>query len=211
MATLFMAQGLERDRMLAAVAYHLPNQVVIIRNKRDISAELSRKVEKNLSAVKKKSSQFPVNISWNEVWVDFFSPVNALVDLYEQISSAEDARIDISSGNKLITIVLFLIASDLGLKVTYSTASSYKGIPGYGRLMEIPKIPVDLGLDIRFLKVLRRRDRWDSLTELAKRAFGRSDKSAIMSVARKLEPLEELGLVDIRRKGRRKFVEVTRV
>ncbi len=208
MPTLFIAQGLEEDRILAAIFHHLPTKVVIIRNRSDVSDKLTKEVERIISRVKKEARRLPSSPTWEEIWVDFFSPIEALIIIHSAMSKEEDVRVDISSGNKVVSTVMYVLASDLGADVTYSTASEYGKTPTYGRLVALPRLPLDLGIDLEFLSILTSRRRWESLSELAEAFLGRSDKASVISVSRKLEPISELGLVRVRRKGKRKIVEV---
>ena len=136
--TLIVAQGLELERILAAISKHGPRKVIILRNKKDVSDKLASIIEKLIKILKDQafSRQYGIRlyptleeIDSDNYKVDFFNLPEVIASIHkivqEETKKGNEVVIDISSGNKIIAIAMFLVAMHNQLQVTYCVASKY--------------------------------------------------------------------------------------
>lgn len=238
MKVLLVCQGLERERILAAISVHAPSKVIVLRSQKDVTPELRKEVERHIKALKKEifpekeRSPYPFvyEVDAENYKVDFFDLAEALTDICaivkKEIDQGNEVAIDVSSGNKIIAIALFLGGQIFRVPITYCTAGKYASMkPGKGEKEEVPpmqiafsaKEKVELPLlpltleDIHFdiLKVLDKEERVPSVTELIELLGKRPTKSEIVSTSRKLEELANFGYIIKQRIGRSTRIRIT--
>ena len=238
MKVLVVCQGLERERILAAVSVHAPSKVIILRSHKDVTPKLHDEVEKHIRALKKeifpekepRPFPFVYELDAENCRVDFFDLAKALTEICviikEERDKGNDVEVDISSGNKIAAIALFLAAQIFRIPVTYCTAGKYASmrerkeekeeIPpmeiafSAKEKVDLPSLPLTLE-DVHFdiLKVLSREGGVPSVTELIKLLGREPNKSEIVSTSRKLEELANFRYIDKRRIGRSTKIRIT--
>lgn len=238
MKVLIVSQGLERERILAAISVHAPSKVIILRSHKDVTPELHKEVEAHIKAIEneifpeKGRSPFPfVNeVDTKKCKVDFFDLSKALTEVCsvvkKEIEKGNDVAIDVSSGNKIVAIVLFLTAQIFRIPVTYCTAGRYASMRSSKKEKEevppmeiafsarekvdLPLLPLTLQ-DVHFdiLRVLAQKERIPSVTELIELLGKKPTKSEIVSTSRKLEELANFGYIIKRRIGRSTRIRIT--
>jgi len=238
--TLIVAQGLERERIIAAVSLHSPNKLIILRSKKDITEELKKYVDRHIMILKDeilpkegKTNVYPFLLEIDDQKkVDFFDLPSAISEIdsivKKEISEGKDVAVDISSGNKIINIALFIVAQRYGLKVTYCAAGKYASMKEGISLEEtnpeqiafsvkehydIPRIPINIEpIPINVLKALETLGgEVDSIIKLARVLYSKNDvgKREHISISRKLDVLLEYGYVTKRRRGRKYIISIT--
>ncbi len=240
--TLLIAHGLEMDRLLAGLYLHSPTRMVIIRSRGDASEELTIQVDKVISGfreflgsdVGQKIYPFLDPAQITEHRVDFFSVPAAFAEISElakvEIRGGREVRIDVSSGNKIAAIALFLVGQQYNLYTTYSTPRGYdvgklpsdsKGISA--RLEDIqavvahsirdyvviPRLPLRIEqVDFRVLAAINDAGpEGISLTGLARKLGDnyhrpRSAKAELVRLSRVCDALVEWGYINRFRGGR---------
>ena len=168
--TLILAQGLELDRLLAAVNKHGANRILIIRNKRDLTEKLKEIIqrllehfERELFSEKDGFRPFPsvIEMDSKSYETDFFNLPEATSLVYsvvqKELKMGNDVAIDVSSGTKIMAIAMFLAAQFSGVPVSYCIASRYSveetpiTIPkraqiaaSSGKAYDVPRFPLKL-------------------------------------------------------------------
>lgn len=239
MKTLIVAQGLERERILAAISLHSPNKLVILRSKKDVTKELEKFIDKHIETLKKllfppkeRMKFFPFLLEIDDTTrVDFFDLTSAIAEINakikDELSRGNEVSVDISSGNKIIIIALFIVAQMYGLKVTYCSAGKYASMReesieevepdqiafSVRERYEVPRIPLKLErIPVEVLVKLKEMGgKVDSIKTLAEKLNPgmKIGKSEIIETSRKLEALEAYGYVVKRRRDRSVVVEIT--
>jgi len=168
--TLILAQGLELDRLLAAVNKHGANRILIIRNTKDLTEKLGDIIQKLIADLeeilfseKDGFKPFPsvTEVDSKSYRTDFFNLPEAISSVYslvqEELKKGNDVAIDISSGTKIMAVAMFLAAQFSGIPVSYCIASKYSiedtpiTMPkraqiaaSSGRAYDIPLFPLQL-------------------------------------------------------------------
>ncbi len=192
-----------------------------------LEQEIIRKTEDGF-----KAYPFVVEVVANKYRVDFFDVVKAIVDIdiiiNEETKNGNEIAVDISSGNKIISIALFIAAQINKLPVTYCKAGGYaplkrdknKRIKEKARPDEIA-FSVKGKVDIPLLPLVIKKLPYDILESLSEikysssisdliRKMGKEDtKSEILSTSRKIEELEKYGYVIVNRAGVKKELRIT--
>jgi hypothetical protein len=145
--TLIVAQGLERERILAAVNLHSPTKLIILRNTEDletIKADVKVTIEKVMVDLSTKSRDglplFPllntngkVNIESEHHSCNFFDLCQSLEKtsslIQSELNRGAHVVVDISSGVKIISIAMYLAATLNGVRASYVIAGKY-GVQG---------------------------------------------------------------------------------
>jgi hypothetical protein len=230
MRTLIVSQGLERNRILAAVSIHAPNKVVFMRNTNESSDQIHREVEAHLDTVKKTLlarkrgfNPYPFVHELEDAECDFFDVVDAYTVVSEKIQkervAGAEVAVDVSAATKTLGIAMFLAAQANRAPVTYCKAAKY--ITSKRRRSEgdeivlsakepvfLPQLPITI--EPLAFGLLEKLDRpAGSITELIVRMGRKASKSELLSTARRLEKLEENGYVVVKREGKRKSITVT--
>ncbi len=240
--TLLIAHGLEMDRLLAGLYLHSPSRMVIVRSRGDASEGLTAQVDKVISEFRALlSSDFgqkvypfldPAQII--EHRVDFFSVPAAFAGISElvqdEIRAGREVQIDVSSGNKIAAIALFLAGQRYNLYTTYSTPWGYdvgklptdsRGISERWEDVQavvahsirdyvvIPRLPIRIEeVDYRTLAMIcDAGPEGTSLTALAKKLSENPHEATIgkadlVRISRVCDALEEWGYIDRFRRGR---------
>lgn len=239
---LIVAQGLEYERILAAISIHHPTKLIILRSEQDASINLRKRVNKIVDGIVKhiQSPQgrlmypFITQIHHNKYHINFFNLTKAISQIDRIIETEKQAgntiAADLSSGNKIIAIALYICCTLRGIQSTYCVAGKYApGIqehkPGevsdlraesisfsvttHEELSELPlkvsKVPFEI-----LKKVIDQKGEINSIKTLAELLKGESvSQSDIVKVSRHVETLEELGYVQRQRKGRKVAIKVT--
>lgn len=236
MKVLVVCQGLERDRILAAISVHAPSKVIVLRSHKDVTPMLHDEVEMHIKALKKeifpeknpRPFPFVYEVDAENYRVDFFDLTKALTEICAIIKKERDrgneVEVDVSSGNKIVAIALFLASQIFRIPATYCTAGKYASMKMRRQRETLPmqiafstKEKVDLPLlpltleDVHFdiLKVLSREGIVPSVTELIELLGREPNKSEIVSTSRKLEDLGNYGYIAKRRIGRSTRVRIT--
>lgn len=240
MKTLIVAQGLERERILAAISLHSPDRLVILRSKRDVTKELDEFIDKHIEALKKelfppedKVRYFPFLLEVDDTTrVDFFDLTSTIAEvdakIKDELSQGNEVSVDISSGNKIVIIALFIVAQVHGLRVTYCSAGKYASMRekkveeaappeqiafSVRERFEIPRIPLELEkIPVEVLiGLVEMGGKAESIKKLAEKLKPdkKIGKQEIIETSRKLELLEEYGYVVKKRRGRNVVVEIT--
>ena len=118
---LIVAQGLEYERILAAISLHHPTKLIILRSISDVSDNLRERVDKIIKGIVKMilSPQGHHAFPWitneskiHEYQVDFFDLTKAIVQIDQIITAEKKAcntvTIDLSSGNKITCLALYI-------------------------------------------------------------------------------------------------------
>jgi hypothetical protein len=209
---LIVAQGLERERILAAVSYHSPTKLIILRNTEDVKA-VHDQIEKVLDQIKSdlsiKSSDgiplFPLlrDIDDKHERCNFFDLFECMtkIDLLIKQEKEKGATVvaDISSGNKIIAIALYLVAAMNNVPVTYFIAGKYAeaeglaeqyaySVRGQRRVFTLPLLIKPIHFDI-----LEKLDSLGGYAESAIALTDKKDKKNSISIARRLRTLETMG------------------
>jgi len=239
--TLIVAQGLERERIIAAISIHSPTKLIILRSKHDATESLTKHINKHIELLKKalfsqksgiKLYPFLLEIDDTKK-VDFFNLPAAIAEIdaivKNEINQGREVAIDISSGNKIVNIALFVVAQKYGLRVTYCVAGKYASmnqeelseetIPeqiafSVREQYEIPRLPIKIEkIPVDVLKALEEiGGKAASITTLAKKLYSSQKeigKREIISVSRKIDILAEYGYVIKKRKGREFTISIT--
>lgn len=238
--TLIVAQGLERERIMAAVSLHSPNKLLILRSKKDVTEELKRHIDRHILILKNellpkkgKINPYPFLLEIDDQKkVDFFDLPSAIseIDLIvrNEISDGKDIAVDISSGNKIINIALFIVAQRYGLRVTYCAAGRYASMKenifseetdleqiafSVKENYEIPRIPINIEpIPLEILKALKNLNgRVESILDLAKKLYPSKNigKREHISISRKIDVLLEYGYISKRKRGRKYIISLT--
>jgi len=234
MRTLIVAQGLEYERILAAVNIHSPNKVIMLRSKKDVTPELSQQIEKHISRVKEyifsernglRLFPFIREVDADSHHIDFFDIPSAMAEIVSiiknEIAQKNQVSVDISSGNKVVAIALFLASQLLDIPITYCTAGKYASMNNtYDSLKQIAfsvqkslnlqKLPLSLmPVSWDILKRLSQVDEIGSMSELLLLMKREKNKSNLITISRQLELLSNLGYISQAFKGRGKRVRIT--
>jgi len=240
--TLLIAHGLEMNRLLAALYLHAPSRMVIVRSHEDASEELTEQVDQVVSEFRdflgsdlgRKIYPFLDPEQIVERRVDFFSVPRAFAEISEivkdELRERREVHIDVSSGNKIAAISLFLVGQQFNLFTTYSTPWGYKvdNLPGNARSISerledvqavvahlirdyivIPRLPLRIeAIDFEALgEINEAGPEGISLTGLAQRLSGadrspRPSKADLVRLSRVCDSLVEWGYIDRFRRGR---------
>lgn len=236
MRTLIVAQGLERRRILAAISIHAPNKVIVLRNTNDVTSRVREDVQVHMGLLKGELSPkrgfkpypFVFKVDIENYKTDFFDIVRAFSDINKLIDEEKRKKnevvIDLSTGNKTITMALFLAAQTNKLKSTYCKAGKYfsktqaKGkqtkpaeiAHSAKEPVEVPQFPLYLeDLPYNLLAKLVDLKKVSSISELLKEMGQKPVKSNILSLSRKLDILAEHNYIKLSRLGKRKEIEIT--
>lgn len=240
---LIVAQGLEYERIMAAISLHHPTKLIILRSIEDVSANLRRRVDNIIMNIVEEIQSpqgrraFPwINrdkIFYNEYKIDFFNLTKAIAQI-DQIISAEkkagnNVTIDLSSGNTIIRLALFLCSRLHELPTTYCVAGKYAperppsttgesdisiesisfSVQKHVELPEVPIVVLEVPFEV-LKKIVEHEGEIDSIKALTKLLKGDSvSQSDIVKVSRRVETLEGLGYVQRQRKGRKIAILVT--
>lgn len=231
--TLIVAQGLEYDRILAAIHATSASRLVVLRSRRDVNQELTEKVEVNLRTL--SSRLFPPagprlypflrREDFDSTHrVNFFDLPAAIVEIDQIIKFEKAARyevtIDISTGNKIVAVALYLAAQFNRVPVTYCSAGKYSVQMSKEQAnnseqdqiafsaeksYELPTLPLRLDpLHFDVLEKVAMKGEVASITELVNLVEGTKDveKSDLMRLSRIAEELIDYGYMTRRRSGR---------
>lgn len=239
---LIVAQGLEYERILAAISIHHPTKLIILRSEQDASINLRKRVNKIVDGIVKhiQSRQgqltypFITQIHHNKYHIDFFnltkaiSQIDRIIETEKQTGNTITA--DLSSGNKIIALALYIVCTLHGVQTTYCVAGKYApGIqepePGEIRDLraesisfsvtkheELPELPLAVSkVPFEIMKkIINQKGEIGSIKTLAELLKGESvSQSDIVKVSRHIETLEGLGYVQRQRKGRNVAIKVT--
>ncbi len=238
--TLIVAQGLEYERILAAIHATSASRLVVLRSKRDVNQELTVDVEKNLRTLSNRlfPSQGPRLypflrtedfVTTNRV--NFFDLPAAIVEIDQIIRSEKAARyevtIDISTGNKIVAVALYLAAQFNKVPVTYCSAGKYSVQRrkeqadnfeqdqiafSAEKSYELPMLPLKLDpLHFDVLEKVAKKGEVASITDLVTLVEGTMEvgKSDLMRFSRIAEELIDYGYMTRRRSGRVVEVRIT--
>jgi hypothetical protein len=137
--TLIVAQGLERERILAAVSLHSPTKLIILRNTEDletIKADVKATLDKVIGDLSTKSKDglplFPLlnaNIESEQHSCNFFDLCQSLEKasslIQSELSRGAHVVVDISSGVKIVSIAMYVAATLNGVRASYVIAGKY--------------------------------------------------------------------------------------
>lgn len=211
---LIIAQGLERERILAAVSYHSPTKLIILRNTEDVKA-VHDKIEIVLKQIKADLSTtssdgiplFPLlkDIECGKEKCSFFD-LSECITKVDSLIKRERERgattvVDISSGTKIVATALYIAAALNNVPVTYFIAGRYaeaEGLPeqyaysvrGHRRVLTLPLLIKPIPFD-----VLEKLDSVGGYAESAVALTDTKDKKKSISIARYLRTLETMGYV----------------
>jgi hypothetical protein len=231
--TLIVAQGLEYDRILAAIHATSASRLVVLRSKLDANKQLTEDVDRNLRTL--SSRLFPPaaprlypflrteNFDTSRR-VDFFDLPAAIVEIDQIIRSEKEARyevaIDISSGNKVVAVALYLAAQFNRIPVTYCSAGKYSVQRRKEQVdnteqdqiafsaeksYDLPTLPLRLDpLHFDVLEKIAKKGEVASITELVNLVEGtrKVEKSDLMRFSRIAEELIDYGYMRRKRSGR---------
>ena len=134
---LIVAQGLEYERILAAISLHHPTKLIILRSQKDVSSDLSKRVNKIIEGVVAhiQSEQVRVTYPWitqifhTQHRINFFNLTQAISQIDQIIETEKQAGnavvVDLSSGNKIIALALFIVCTLQEIPMTYCVAGRY--------------------------------------------------------------------------------------
>jgi hypothetical protein len=231
--SLIVAQGLEYDRILAAIHATSASRLIVLRSKFDVNQQLTDDVERNLRTL--TSRLFPLgaprlypflrteNFDMTRR-VDFFDLPAAIVDIDQIIKAEEEAgyevTVDISTGNKIVAVALYLAAQFNRVRVTYCSAGKYSVQKSKEqadnveqdqiafsaeRSYDLPTLPLRLDpLHFDVLQKVAKKEEVASITELVSLVEGvkKVQKSDLMRYSRITEELIDYGYVQRKRSGR---------
>jgi hypothetical protein len=233
--TLFILQGLERDRIKGAVSKIHPDKVFIIRNDperyempeiEDIIKDL---IEKAIEDIKRdRGIPTPSLIDYKTYKIPFFDFFESYVKLSRiieaHITADEDVYLDITGGTRIAASALFLVGLVHRVKTIYVSPENYNvpekdpqmGI-GIRDVKQIPSLPITVDEKKIDMDILRALDelggKADSISDIIKKIKKRVaviSQSDRIVVSRKLTELNSLGLIKIiPGKGRTKKVKLT--
>jgi len=234
MRTLIVAQGLEYERILAAVNIHSPNKIIVLRSKNDVTQELSTEIEKHTNRVKEYITSerrglrlFPFisEIDTSSFKVDFFDISLAVSEILTiikgELDQGNEVHVDISSGNKIIAISLFLAAQALDVPVTYCTAGKYATMEDSDDSLKQIAFSVQKSLNLQKLPLFFRNIDWglleklstvgevDSMSKLLSISKKEKTKSNLITISREIDLLEKFRYVTHVFKGRSKRIKIT--
>ena len=211
---LIVAQGVERERILAAVSFHSPTKVIVLRNTNDVEA-IQDMVENELKQLKvdlnTKSEDgiplFPLlkDLKDKNEKCNFFDLCECITKVDSLIKKEKDLGatvvVDISSGPKVVTTALYIAAALNNTAVTYFIAGKYatvKGLPeqydySIKHHQRVPTLPLIIK-SIPF-NVLEKLASTGGYAESAAALAGTKDKKKSISIARHLRTLESMGYV----------------
>jgi hypothetical protein len=212
--TLIVAQGLERERILAAVSYHSPTKLIILRNTEDVKM-VQNQIEHVLSQIKadlntKSQDGIPLFPLLKEIddtnercnFFDLFECI-AKIDLLIKREREQGATvvIDVSSGNKIVAIALYIAAALNNVPVTYFIAGKYAEAEGlaeqYAYSVKGHRNVFTLPLSIKpiHFDILKKINSVGGYTESAAALSINRNKKESISIARCLRTLEAMGYV----------------
>lgn len=137
--TLIVAQGLERERIIAAVSHHAPTKLILLRNRHDLEG-LRPLIKETISLLKddllksKTTSGLLVYHYLQSIEdskeVDFFDLAESIsiIDsiIKEELKAGRQVCIDIAAGgNKIIAVALFIAAQLNKVPVSYTVGSEW--------------------------------------------------------------------------------------
>ncbi len=229
--TLIVAQGLEYERILAAIHASSASRLIFLRSKKDVTSELTEDVERNLSTLTNrlfpsertrlyallKREDFDTTRK-----VNFFDLAAAIVEIDQIIKTEKSAGyevvVDISTGNKIVAVALYLAGQFNRVPVTYCSARYYSVQKKRGEDFEqdqiafsaaesyvLPLLPLKLDhLHFNVLKEIARKGEINSITDLVSLFEGekRVDKSDLMKYSRIADELVDYGYIQRKRSGR---------
>jgi hypothetical protein len=231
--TLIVAQGLEYDRILAAIHATSASRLVVLRSKFDVNKQLTEDVEKNLRTLSNRlfppgaprlypflrSEDFDTTKR-----VDFFDLPSAIVEIDQIIKSEKEAHhevaIDISTGNKIVAVALYLAAQFNKVPASYCSAGKYSVQKredqadnveqdqiafSAEKSYDLPMLPLRLDpLHFDVLEKVAKKSEVASITELVNLVEGAKEveKSDLMRFSRIAEELIEYGYMKRKRDGR---------
>lgn len=224
---------------MAAISLHSPDKLVLLRSKRDVTKELEEFINEHIEALKEelfptedKVRYFPFLLEIDDkTRVDFFDLTSTIAEIdgkiKDELSRGNEVSVDISSGNKIVIIALFIVAQVHGLRVTYCSAGKYASMRekkieeaapeqiafSVRERFEIPRIPIELErIPVEVLiGLVEIGGKAESIKKLAKELKPNKEigKQEIIETSRKLELLEEYDYVVKKRRGRNVAVEIT--
>ena len=134
---LIVAQGLEYERILAAISLHHPTKLIILRSKKDVSPDLKDRVNKIIEGIVDhiESDQGRLTYPWitqiyhDQHRINFFNLTEAISQIDQIIEMEKQAgntvTVDLSSGNKIIALALFIACTLQEIPMTYCVAGKY--------------------------------------------------------------------------------------
>ena len=231
--TLIVAQGLERERILAAVSLHSPTRLVILRNTHDLES-VKKDVETTLDQVKKdletttegRLPLFPLlaKIEMTAHSCNFFDLCESLEKtstvIQSELESGAHVVIDISSGVKIVSTAMYLAAVLNGVRASYVIAGKYGSQEGVSEMpSDLSVLPAQYAFSVKGSRILpilplifkalpyRRLHRIAALQNGYAKSVGEisdsKDKKDIMQTTRDLRSLMSEGLVEAYGKGYR--------
>jgi hypothetical protein len=241
--TLIVAQGLEIERILAAIYKHSPNKVIILRSEKDVSNRLTEIIERMIQRLKhqifSKGVDFPIYPGLTEIdaethRIDFFDLAEAFADInaiiQEEKKRGNEVVLDISSGNKIVAIAMFLAGQVNSLIITYCVASAYSAeiigsmLPkekpvtyqqiasSSDKSLKIPPLPLRLKqVNLDLLNVLEAMGgKANSVTDLIKHWKNKEvpSKAELVSTTRELQICAGYNYVIIRRRPGKREVAI---
>jgi hypothetical protein len=157
--------------------------------------------------------------------IDFFDIASAMAEIASivknEIAQKNQVSADISSGNKIVAVALFLASQLLDVPVTYCTAGKYASMDdtydslkqiafSVQRSLNLQKLPLSLiPVSWDVLKKLSQVDEVGSMSELLLLLKKDKSKSNLITISRQLEVLFSLGYISQTFKGRGKRVRIT--
>jgi DNA-binding MarR family transcriptional regulator len=238
--SLIVAQGLEYERTLAAIHATSASRLLVLRSKKDVNEELTEDIERNLHTL--TSRLFPSEGARLYPFlkredfdttrkVSFFDLTAAIVEIDQIIKSERAARyevtVDISTGNKMVAVALYLAAQLNKVPVTYCSARYYSSQRKRGQTptseqdqiafsaaesYELPSLPLRLDpLHFDVLERVAKIGEVASITELVNLVEGEMDvkKSDLMRFSRIADELIDYGYMKRKRSGRAVELRIT--
>ena len=243
---LIVAQGLEFERILAAISLHHPTKLIILRSLEDVSAELRDRVNKIIEGIVDhiRSDQGRLTYPWvtdiqfDKHYINFFNISEALAQIDQIIDEEKQdnntVTVDLSSGNKIAALALYISSMLHGIQATYCVAGKYApsiqseeldsqefSTPrarslafSVTRHELLPGLPLEISkVPFRTLQTIIEQggelSSIKALTELLKGPGTSIEQSDIVKVSRQVETLEGFGYVHRQRIGRKVSVRVT--
>jgi len=129
--TLILAQGLELERLWAAVNKHRADKIIIIRNTHDLTDNLREIIEKLVECFENDLKLLPgiVEVDSKTYRTNFFSlpEATSLVHsvIQKEMKMGNEVTVDISSGTKIMALALFLAGQFNAVPISYCIASRY--------------------------------------------------------------------------------------
>lgn len=238
--TLIVAQGLEFERVLAAIHANSASRLIVLRSVKDVNPQLTEDVERNLRTL--ESRLFPSagvrlypflkkeDFDASEK-VNFFNIAEAVVQIDQMVRnekrSGYDVVIDISTGNKMVAIALYLAAQFNRVPVTYCSARYYSSQKKRGQVpiseedqiafsaaesYQLPQLPIRLDpLHFDVLEKVADKGEVASISGLVNLMEGEREikKSDLMKFSRIAEELIDFGYMKRKRSGRMVELRIT--